>query len=101
MDGQATPVTWQAILDVVKGPLVQNNALDMKIYQVLKHESDKQLIGTSKFKIYALNCLTEWYDILVDVKPEQHVRESTGSECPQEKGLARNEPNISENTGKS
>ena len=57
MDGQATPVTWQAILDVVKGPLVQNNALAMKIYQALKQESDKQLIGTSKFKIYALNDL--------------------------------------------
>ena len=42
-----------------------------------------------------------WYDILVDVKPEQHVRESAGSKSPQEKGLARNEPNISENTGKS
>ena len=40
-----------------------------------------------------------WYNILVDVKPEQYVRESTGSECPQEKDLARNIFNISENTG--
>ena len=41
-----------------------------------------------------------WYDILVDVKPEQYVRESTGSECPQEKDLARNKANDFENTGK-
>ena len=33
MDGQATPVTWKVILDVVKGPLVQNKAVALEIYK--------------------------------------------------------------------
>ena len=56
MDGEVTPVTWQVILDVVKGPLVQNKALAMKIYQALKQENDKEQMGSSKCK-YTLNYL--------------------------------------------
>ena len=41
MDGQVTPATWKTIIDVVKGPLVQNKALAIKIYQDLKEESSK------------------------------------------------------------
>ena len=39
-DGGA-PVTWNTILDVVKGPFVQNKALAMRIYQYLKQLSGK------------------------------------------------------------
>ena len=43
MGGEAgfTPVTWITILDVIKGPLVQNKALAMRIYQNLKQQSGK------------------------------------------------------------
>ena len=36
-----TPVTWNTILDVVKGPFVQNKALAMRIYEYLKQQSGK------------------------------------------------------------
>ena len=41
MDGQdgGAPVTWTTILDVIKGPLVKNKALAMRIYQYLKQQS--------------------------------------------------------------
>ena len=44
MNGQdgGAPVTWTTILDVIKGPLVQNNALARKIYEYLKLESSVQ-----------------------------------------------------------
>ena len=45
MDSQ---VTWKTILEVVKGPLVKNNALAKEIYQYLKQESIKQENATSK-----------------------------------------------------
>ena len=48
MDGQATPVTWKTILEVLRGPLVNNMALHNKIYQYLKQESTKQQNVTSK-----------------------------------------------------
>ena len=41
MDGESTPVTWKTIIDVVKGPLVENKALAIKIYQDLKEDSSK------------------------------------------------------------
>ena len=41
MDGKATPVTWKTIIDVVKGPLVQNKPLAIKIYHDLKEDSSK------------------------------------------------------------
>ena len=37
--GEGAPVTWITILDVIKGPLVQNKALAMKIYKNLKQGS--------------------------------------------------------------
>ena len=41
MGGEATPVTWKTIIDVVEGPLVENKALAIKIYQDLKEDSSK------------------------------------------------------------
>ena len=41
MDGQATPATWETIIHVVKGPLVEDKALALKIYQDLKEGSSK------------------------------------------------------------
>ena len=49
MDNQ---VTWKTILDVLKGPLVQDNALANEIYQYLKQESSKQQNVTSKYIQY-------------------------------------------------
>ena len=46
-DGQATPVNWKTILEVIKGPLVQDIALAKEIYQYLKQESSKQQEATS------------------------------------------------------
>ena len=40
--GEGASVTWKTILDVIKGPLVQNNALAWKIYEYLKRESSVQ-----------------------------------------------------------
>ena len=48
LNGQATPVTWKTILDVVKGPLVQNKALANDIYQYLKQENSKPKTAPSK-----------------------------------------------------
>ena len=52
MDGQVTPVNWKEILDVVKGPLVQNKALALEIYQYLKRESSEFMSKTVIFSIY-------------------------------------------------
>ena len=40
LDGQGggAPVTWNTIIDVIKGPLVQRKDLAMKIYEYLKQE---------------------------------------------------------------
>ena len=43
-DGQSTPVNWKTIIDVIKGPIVENKALSIKIYQYLK-----LLNATSKY----------------------------------------------------
>ena len=53
MDGKddSAPVTWITILDVLNGPLVNNKALAMKIYQSLKEESSKEQIAPSKYTI--------------------------------------------------
>ena len=44
MDGQGegAPVTWNTILDVVKGPLVQNTTRAIRIYEYLKTKSSEQ-----------------------------------------------------------
>ena len=43
MNGQdgGAPVTWNTILDVIKGPLFHNKALARKIYEYLKEQSGK------------------------------------------------------------
>ena len=52
--GEGAPVTWITILDVVKGPLVQNKALTMKIYEHLKLENSVQQIAQSMYVIVPL-----------------------------------------------
>ena len=54
LDSQANPVNWKTIIDVVKGPLVQNKALVNKIYQYLKQENSKPKSATSKNSIITL-----------------------------------------------
>ena len=51
MDGQdeCAPVTWNTILDVVKGPLVQNKSQAMRIYEYLKTKSSEQEDTRSKW----------------------------------------------------
>ena len=53
MDGKddGAPVTWITILDVLKGPLVKNKNLAMKMYQSLKEEGTNEQIGHSKYTI--------------------------------------------------
>ena len=53
MDGQdeCAPVTWNTILDVVKGPLVQNKTQAMRIYKYLKAKSSEQEDTRSKWSI--------------------------------------------------
>ena len=47
MDGEATPVTWKTIIEVLKGTLVKKKSLANEIYQYLKRESTKQQNVTS------------------------------------------------------
>ena len=47
-------VTWKMIIDVVRGPLIQNIALTNEIFQYLKQEFSKQWKDTSKY-IYISN----------------------------------------------
>ena len=56
MDGQGegAPVICNTIIDVIKGPLVQNKALAMKIYDYLKLESSVQQNTQSKCVIISL-----------------------------------------------
>ena len=49
--GEGASVTWITILDVVKGPLVQNKAHAMKIYEYLKLEGSVQRVTQSKYVI--------------------------------------------------
>ena len=53
MNGQdeCAPVTWKTILDVVKGPLVQNKTQAMRIYEYLKAKSSEQEDTPSKWSI--------------------------------------------------
>ena len=46
--GQSTLVNWKTIIDVIKGPFVQNKALAKEIYQYLK-----QLNTTSKYNVFS------------------------------------------------
>ena len=47
IDGQGggAPITWNTILDVIRGPLVQNKTLAREIYEYLKQESSVQQSG--------------------------------------------------------
>ena len=58
MDGKdgSAPVTWITILDLLKGPLINNKALAMKIYQSLKEEGTKEQIAPSKYTIDSSYC---------------------------------------------
>ena len=58
MDGQGegAPVTWNTIIDVIRGPLVQNNALAMSIYEYLKHESSVQQSGKYTCNYFNYHC---------------------------------------------
>ena len=53
MDGKdgSAPVTWNTIIDLLKGPLVKNKALAEKIYQLLKEESTKEQTAQSKYTV--------------------------------------------------
>ena len=53
MDGKdgSAPVTWNTIIDLLKGPLVKNKALALKIYQLLKEESTKEQTAQSKYTV--------------------------------------------------
>ena len=57
LNDQASPVNWKTIIDVVKGPLVQNKALAKEIYQYLKQESSKHQIVTSKVHLINIHLL--------------------------------------------
>ena len=53
-EGEGAPVTWKTIVKVVKGPLVQNKALAMTIYESLKRGSSVQQNTQSKYVILSL-----------------------------------------------
>ena len=47
--GESAPVTWNTILDVIKGPLVQDITRAMRIYEYLKAKSSEQHDTQSKW----------------------------------------------------
>ena len=55
-EGKGTPVKWITILDVIKGPLVNNKAHAMTIYEYLKQESSAQQITPSKLDNTIFSC---------------------------------------------
>ena len=52
--GEGAPVTWNTILDVIKGPFVKKKAQAMTIYEYLKLESSVQQSTQSKRTIQSL-----------------------------------------------
>ena len=54
MDGQdeGAPVTWNALIDVIKGPLVQNKALALTIHAYLRLEDSRQQSGMCVYKYW-------------------------------------------------
>ena len=52
--GEDVSVTWRTIIDVVKGPLVQNKAHAMTIYKYFKLENSVQQNTQSKYVIVSL-----------------------------------------------
>ena len=55
-EDEGAPVTWNALIDVIKGPLVQNKALAMKIYEYLKEESSVQKISKCICNCFNYHC---------------------------------------------
>ena len=49
--GEGAPVTWNTILDVVKGPLVQNTTQAMRIHDYLNAKNSEQEDTPSKWSI--------------------------------------------------
>ena len=60
----SAPVTWITILDLLKGPLINNKALAMKIYQSLKEKNSKEQIAPSKYKIDSSYCYINVLDLM-------------------------------------
>ena len=54
LNGEATPITWETIIDVVKGPFIENYELAANIHEPLKQESTGQQIATREYKIVYL-----------------------------------------------
>ena len=54
--GEGAPITWNTILDVIKGPLVQTKALAMSIYEYLKQESSVQQSGKCICNYFNYHC---------------------------------------------
>ena len=52
--GEGAPITWNTILDVIKGPLVKKTAQAMTIYEYLKLESSVQQSTQSKRTIQSI-----------------------------------------------
>lgn len=52
--GEGVPVAWSAIIDVIKGPLVQHKNLAKKICQYLQQENDEGQIAQSKCPIVSV-----------------------------------------------
>ena len=50
------PVTWNTILDLIKGPLVNKKALAMRIYDNLKQESSLQQSGKYTRNYFNYHC---------------------------------------------
>ena len=55
-EGESAPVTWNTILNVIKGPLVQRKDLAMEIYEYLKQESLRQQSGKCVCIYQHFNC---------------------------------------------
>ena len=51
MDLKGDEATWETIIDVIKGPCVQNKDLAMKIYESLKQRNTRQQSFTRECKI--------------------------------------------------
>ena len=49
--GDGAPVTWNTILNVIKGPIVQKTSQAMKIYEYLKAKRSEQEDTQSKWSI--------------------------------------------------
>ena len=51
LNGEHTPVIWETIIDVVKGPYIENYELATEIHESLKQESTRQQSVTCEYKL--------------------------------------------------